>query len=676
MPHITFTALFVALSLSSIHAETLKGSRPNIVFLLTDDQGYGDMSCHGNPHVKTPFLDQLHAEGTRFTDFQVSPTCSPTRSALMTGRYPFRNGVTHTILERERMTLKATTIAQILKTAGYTTGIFGKWHLGDEAEYQPDQRGFDEVYIHGAGGIGQRYGCSCADAPGNSYFGPWVLHNRVFEKTEDFCTNVFFDGAMKWIEANKEKPFFAYIPTNAPHGPFVAPPEYTKLFRDAGLNNGEAGYYGMVKNIDDNVGRMLAHLKKLGLEEKTLFIFMGDNGHPGVVGKRFNAGQRGNKGSLYQGGTRVASFWRWKGHLSEAVNVDAHCGHIDFLPTMAELAGADLPEGLEVDGRSLLPLLKNPDADWPDRFVISHRGRWGRGKAQEYKHKNYRVRYGKHALIGGKELFDLSKDPSESTNIIEQHPDLVAKMKTAYEKWWDEITPMLVNEDVPYSKTRPFHELFYKQLPDREPRPTIDFSVMKLPAIEKAAVAVTVGRSNESFNKLDNDIPPISKTDYAQANKAIARFVGGSKHAPNGPEGMSILFNGRGTTINKGLDQVLMPRDRAPARVLIDLKKAVDVSSLVTYSGHSDARSGQNYALYGSDAEVKDVKELIAPNLWTPIAKVATERKSFKGFIGVKVVPLEGGSLGRYRYLLMEFRSPVNDNHHSRIHEIDIFGGE
>ncbi|MDP6116560.1 MAG: sulfatase-like hydrolase/transferase, partial [Planctomycetota bacterium] len=218
MPHI-IPALLLFLCLPNFHAESLKGSRPNIVFLLTDDQGYGDMSCHGSPDVKTPFLDQLHAEGTRFTDFQVSPTCSPTRSALMTGRYPFRNGVTHTILERERLTLKATTIAQVLKTAGYTTGVFGKWHLGDQPDYQPDKRGFDEVYIHGAGGIGQRYNSSCADAPGNSYFGPWVLHNRVFEKTEEFCTNVFFDGAMKWIEANKEKPFFAYMPTNAPHGP-------------------------------------------------------------------------------------------------------------------------------------------------------------------------------------------------------------------------------------------------------------------------------------------------------------------------------------------------------------------------------------------------------------------------------------------------------------------------
>src|ERR1700690_3671947 len=184
--------------------------RPNIVFVLTDDQGYGDLSCHGNPILKTPNLDRLHAEGVRFTDFHVSPTCSPTRSALMTGRHEFKNGVTHTILERERLTLKATTVAQALQSAGYTTGIFGKWHLGDEAAYQPDRRGFDEVFIHGCGGIGQSYPGSCGDAPGNTYFDPVLLHNRKFVKTKGYCTDVFFSQALHWIDARrKEKaPFY------------------------------------------------------------------------------------------------------------------------------------------------------------------------------------------------------------------------------------------------------------------------------------------------------------------------------------------------------------------------------------------------------------------------------------------------------------------------------------
>ncbi len=187
-------------------------TKPNFIFILTDDQGYGDLSCHGNPILKTPHLDRLHAESVRFTDFHVSPTCAPTRSALMTGRHEFKNGVTHTINERERLTPSAITLAQALKTAGYTTGIFGKWHLGDEAEYRPDRRGFDEVFIHGAGGIGQTYPGSCGDAPGNTYFDPAILHNGKFVKTRGYCTDVFFAQALQWIDAVKGKqPFYARL---------------------------------------------------------------------------------------------------------------------------------------------------------------------------------------------------------------------------------------------------------------------------------------------------------------------------------------------------------------------------------------------------------------------------------------------------------------------------------
>ena len=184
--------------------DSLTGKRPNIIFILTDDQGYGDLSCHGNPILKTPNIDRIHAEGVRFTDFHVSPTCSPTRSALMTGRHEFRNGVTHTILERERLTLKATTLAQILKSAGYTTGIFGKWHLGDEAEYQPNRRGFDEVFIHGGGGVGQIFPGSCGDAPGNKYFDPTLLHNGTFEKTKGYCADLYYEQATKWIDSQRK----------------------------------------------------------------------------------------------------------------------------------------------------------------------------------------------------------------------------------------------------------------------------------------------------------------------------------------------------------------------------------------------------------------------------------------------------------------------------------------
>jgi arylsulfatase len=263
-------AIFVAaIVLTSAVAEAAP-RRPNIILVITDDQGYGDLSCHGNPILKTPSLDRLHAQSVRFTDFHVSPTCSPTRAALMTGRHEFKSGVTHTYDERERLSLAATTLPQILKTAGYTTGIFGKWHLGDEDAYQPDRRGFDEVFIHGAGGIGQTYPGSNGDAPDNSYFNPAIKHNGTFVKTAGYCTDVFFTQAAAWIEKAKGKqPFYAHIATNAPHKPLACPPEYEKLYAGK-VPPDVAKFYGMIANIDDNVGRLLAKLAEWGIERETL----------------------------------------------------------------------------------------------------------------------------------------------------------------------------------------------------------------------------------------------------------------------------------------------------------------------------------------------------------------------------------------------------------------------
>jgi arylsulfatase len=215
-------------------AGKLASRRPNIILILSDDQGYGDLGRNGNKFIKTPNLDRFYDEAVHFEDFHVSPTCAPTRCSIMTGRHEFHSGVTHTIHERERMSLKATTtLPQALQSAGYTTGIFGKWHLGDEEAYRPDKRGFDEVFIHGAGGIGQSYLGSCGDAPKNSYFSPVILHNNVFEKTEGYCTDVFFAQATKWIEAQKgQKPFFCYIPTNVPHAPLNVPEKYEQMYPD------------------------------------------------------------------------------------------------------------------------------------------------------------------------------------------------------------------------------------------------------------------------------------------------------------------------------------------------------------------------------------------------------------------------------------------------------------
>ena len=268
--------LFTLLILANTTTPSLFASKaPNIILVITDDQGYGPIGKHGHPWIHTPHLDKLYDTSTRFTRFMVSPTCAPTRSALMTGRHPMKNGVTHTILERERMTLKATTVPQVLKQAGYTSGIFGKWHLGDEELYQPHKRGFDEAFIHGAGGIGQAYNCSCADAPGNKYFDPVVRHNGSFVKTKGFCTDIFFTAALGWIKEKKQEnaPFFAYITTNAPHGPFIAPPKNTKKFIDRGFGKTQAGFYGMIENIDENMGRLMGKLQEWDLYNDTILIF-------------------------------------------------------------------------------------------------------------------------------------------------------------------------------------------------------------------------------------------------------------------------------------------------------------------------------------------------------------------------------------------------------------------
>jgi len=441
-------------------------TRPNIILILTDDQGYGELSCHGNPILKTPHLDRLHAESVRFTDFHVSPTCAPTRCALLTGRHEFKSGVTHTVFERERMSLQATTLAQVLQSAGYTTGIFGKWHLGDEPDRWPSRRGFDEMFIHGAGGIGQTFPGSCGDAPGNGYFDPAILHNGKFVKTHGYCTDVFFAQARSWIMAQHRagKPFFAYITPNAPHSPYISPGgKYDALYAHAGLGKDAAAYYAMISNIDDNVGGLLNLLRDQQLETNTLVIFLTDNGHP--LGHLFNAGMRGAKASPYQGGTRVPSFWRWPGTFPAGRDAPQLTAHLDVLPTLAELAAATLPADLraKLDGRSLVPLLRNPRADWPDRILFTHVGRWPRGQAAAAKFRQCAVRNSRFRLVNNAELYDLSADPAETTNVLAQHPTVVATLRAAYDRWWEEILPCLENENAVGPKVNPFKELYWRQ---------------------------------------------------------------------------------------------------------------------------------------------------------------------------------------------------------------------
>jgi arylsulfatase len=392
----------------------------------------------------------------------------------MTGRHEFKNGVTHTIMERERLTLKATTIAQVLKSAGYTTGIFGKWHLGDEADYQPNRRGFDEVFIHGAGGIGQSYPGSCGDAPGNSYFNPAILHNGTFEKTKGYCTDVFFEQATSWLSSVKSKqPFFAFITPNAPHAPLDVPAEWEKLYAGQVPVN-VAKFFGMIANIDANVGKLLAKLKEWDVEKNTLIIFMNDNG--GTVAVRtFNAGMRGQKGTPYLGGKRAASIWRWPGTLKPG-DVGRLTAHIDCFPTLAELAGAKLSAevAVQVEGRSLVPLLCDRSAAWADRTLITHVGRWPNGQVAAGKFQQCSVRTTRWHLVSASkatepkwELFDVKADPGEKTDLAAHHPDMVRTLSTDFDRWWDSVQPLLVNENAVGPEENPFKVLFRKQFGDK-----------------------------------------------------------------------------------------------------------------------------------------------------------------------------------------------------------------
>ncbi len=455
--------------------------RPNIVIVMTDDQGYGDLAAHGNPILETPHLDRVWRESVRFTEYHASPTCSPTRAALLTGRHEFRSGVTHTIHERERLALSATNLPQLLRAAGYTTGIFGKWHLGDEEAYQPGKRGFDRSVIHGAGGIGQSFPGSCGDVPGNRYVDPVLREDGRFVKRRGYCTDLFFAAGIAWIEeaARTDKPFFCMITPNAPHDPLDCPEGSDAGPRqrlaaagllDAPGRDRVAKFYGMIENIDTNVGRLLDRLASLGLAEDTLLIFTTDNGTATGAGV-YNDAMRGAKGSVWRGGTRVPFFWRWPGTLPEGVDVPALVTHVDLLPTLCQLGQAPIPADVvaRVEGRSLVPLLHDAHAPWPDRPLVTHLGRWDRGEVAGAKWRHCRIREGRWSLVNvdnrpdSWQLFDIAADPAETTDVAAAHGPTVERLSREYDCWWDSIQTDLVNENLAGPAENPFKTAFEAQ---------------------------------------------------------------------------------------------------------------------------------------------------------------------------------------------------------------------
>jgi arylsulfatase A-like enzyme len=434
-----FYAVFAS---SSVEGE----QRPNVIMVITDDQGYGDIGIHGNSMIQTPHLDRLHGESVRLTDFHVDPTCSPSRSALMSGRYSTRTGVWHTIQGRSLMASREVTLAEMFRDGGYRTAMFGKWHLGDNYPCRPQDQGFDETFYHGGGGVGQT-----PDYFGNDYFDDVYFRDGIPERVAGYCTDVWFEQALAFIErsAPGRAPFFAYLSTNAPHGPLLVDEKYSQPYVEKGVAENMAKFYGMITNIDENMGRLLATLDTLAIRNDTILIFLTDNGSSmGLRGKRktretadvwpgFNAAMRGRKGSEYDGGHRVPCFVRWpSGGIHGGREVRDLAAHVDLLPTLADLCGLDRPAQVKLDGQSLADLLRGVRHTLPERTLFVHSQR------MEFpeKWRKAAVMTSRYRLINGRELYDIRADPGQESDIAPANADLVARLRAEYESWWTSLT--------------------------------------------------------------------------------------------------------------------------------------------------------------------------------------------------------------------------------------------
>ena len=435
---------------------TVWAKKPNVIIIMTDDQGYGDLGCHGNPILKTPNLDQLHSESIRFTDFHVSPFCTPTRAALMTGNHPGVTGAYRTSAGRTMLHPSEKTIANHFAENGYKTGMTGKWHLGDNAPHRPQDRGFQDAIWHRCGGVGQ-----ASDHWGNDYFDDTYERVRpgsregTFEKFDGYCTDVWFREGMRFITNNQNNPFFLYIATNAPHGPYRVDPKWAMPYKRKDVNN--ANFFGMIANIDHNLGLLRDHLKDLNLDENTILIFMTDNGtsagckFPGLDAQPtlgFNAGMRGRKSSIYEGGHRVPFFLHWPaGGYSKGRDIESLAAHIDILPTLSDLCKLPKPDKrYDVDGLSLSPLLTGKTNNWKRNhlFLQYHGGAYHKFKLGPLT--NSVVMTEKWRLVNtgrAQELYDIQSDPSQRNNIASQRPEIIKNLRTAYQSFWQRVSPGL-----------------------------------------------------------------------------------------------------------------------------------------------------------------------------------------------------------------------------------------
>ncbi len=432
--------------------------RPNIILVMTDDQGYGDLGMHDNPIVQTPVIDQLASESHRFTNFHVDPTCSPTRSALMSGQYSLRAGVWHTVMGRHMLSDRHHTLPEVLRDAGYNTAMVGKWHLGDTYPFRPQDQGFDHVLIHGGGGVGQ-----APDYWGNTQFDDTYFLNGESRHYPGFVTDVWFDEAIDYVRKNAggDEPFFLYVSTNAPHRPWRAPEEYIAPYRELGLEDGMAKFYAMITNLDDNMARLRAAMREVDIEDNTILMFMTDNGSAlaqisngepaellteparAAIAEQvatLNSHMRAGKASAYDGGHRVPFFILWPaGGFDEARDIDDLAAHVDVLPTLLDLAGID-SDGMDTDGISLVPALTGM-VKLPDRtMVVTNQRVLHPDPDRPYSVMQGSWRYVHAEQGGGVALFDVSSDPGQTQDILAEHPERAAAMAGVYEAWWQHTT--------------------------------------------------------------------------------------------------------------------------------------------------------------------------------------------------------------------------------------------
>ncbi len=412
-----------ALAASGLAAPALRGNaagkKPNILLILSDDQGYGDLSLHGNPFIKTRNIDQFAKQSVELTRFYVSPVCAPTRSSLLTGRYHLRTSVHDVTSGLETMRTDETTLAEALRAGGYKTALMGKWHLGTHYPYVPHAQGFDDF-------IGFRTGHWI------NYFDSHLEHNGKPMQAQGFISDFLTGQGKRFIDSAGADPFFLYMAYNLPHTPAQAPERYFDQLAGKPITPYDRAIYSMVGKLDDNVGALLAHLESRKLAENTIVIFLSDNGPNGL---RFNDGFRGKKGGVYEGGIRVPFFMRWPGHLQPGRKVDAMAAHIDIYPTLLSMSGVGRPHGLPIDGVDLSPVLKGTTKTLPNRFFFSLNGH-GRPSIKQAN----AVRDDRYALINRRELYDLSNDVQQQHDIAPQHPDTVRRMASAYEKWFGDVT--------------------------------------------------------------------------------------------------------------------------------------------------------------------------------------------------------------------------------------------